>query len=151
MEYFFIFWFILACIFLIAEVGHPGLFFFLPFSLAAFITAIVSIWFPSLIIQGICFLSISATIFLILHRWLNIRSLVHSKELHTNIDALIGQHGIVIEKIPQRSPGYVKVNGEKWLARSCDGSCIDVGTAIEIVDTRGAHVLVERHVLKRHV
>jgi len=145
MEYFFIFWFILACFFLIAEVGHPGLFFFLPFSLAAFITAIISIWFSSLIIQGICFLATSAAIFFIMHRWLNIRKLVQRKDVHTNIDALIGQHGIVIEKISERGTGYVKVNGETWLARSCEGLCIDVGTPIKIVDTRGAHVLVKQH------
>ena len=30
MELIFFFWLVVACLFLIAEVGHPGLFFFLP-------------------------------------------------------------------------------------------------------------------------
>ncbi len=144
MAFIFFFWLVVACLFLIAEVGHPGLFFFLPFSAAAFITAGISLWQESLVIQGLSFLSLAVLIFLILHRSLKIRSLVHRGEQKTNIDALIGKRAIVITDIAHQGTGYVKLDGEKWLSRSIDGSTINSGTTVEVVMARGAHLLVKK-------
>lgn len=138
------FWLVIAGLFLIAEVGHPGLFFFLPFSAAALITAAISIWQESLVIQGLCFLSTAALTFLILHRLLKIRSLVQRGEHKTNTDALIGKRAIVVKTIDEHSTGYVKIDGQEWLARSIDGQAAQSGTFVEIVSTRGAHLLVKK-------
>jgi len=144
MEPILFFWLVIACLFLIAEVGHPGLFFFLPFSAAALITAAVSIWQESLVIQGLCFLSTAALIFLILHRWLKIRSFVQRGEQKTNTDALIGKRATVVKNINDHGTGYVKIDGQDWLARSIDGSAVQSGAIVEIVATRGAHLLVKK-------
>ena len=40
----------------------------------------------------------------------------------SNVDALIGRVGVVIEDIKGESNGYVKIDGDEWRAVSCD-SC----------------------------
>jgi len=144
MDLILFFWLGIACLFLIAEVGHPGLFFFLPFSAAAFITAIISAWQDSLIVQGLCFLSIASLTFLILHRWLKIRSFIHRGEQKSNVDALIGKRATVVKDISQQGTGYVKIDGEEWLARTIDGSAVQSGVLVEVVMARGAHLLVKK-------
>jgi len=142
MENMFILWIIVSAIFLIIEVGHPGLFFFIPFALGAFATGLVSLWFTSLAVQGFFFLAISAGAFFVLHSLLNVRHRMATGTQHTNVDALVGQHGIVVKSITPLNPGYVRVHSEEWLARSTHDTNLDTGTIIEIVAVRGAHVLV---------
>ena len=144
MKTVFIFWLIVALFFLIFEMGHPGLFFFLSFSLGALITGLVSLWFPSYVLQSLVFLIGSAVSFFILRYFVSSRVLHAKKDEHTNIYALIGKHGFVIKAIEQDRLGQVKVGSEVWSARSEDSSWIDTGAEIKVIAVRGAHLLVKR-------
>jgi len=137
-------WVSIAILALIAEVGHPGLFLFLPFACAAGCTAFVAVWTESLAIQGICFLISSIISFIVVHRWIKKRILKTSKEHRTAVDALIGQKALVINEIESNSPGYVQLNGKKWLARSQQGVVIEKDTLVVIIAVRGAHVVVQK-------
>ena len=46
------------------------------------------------------------------HRWAQV------KRARTNIDAIIGQHGIVLQSIAKNADGLVKVGNEQWRARA---------------------------------
>jgi len=137
-------WFIMALAFLIFEMGNPGLFFFLSFFIGALNTALLSFWIDSGVFQGLMFLGSSAFSFFML-RFLVGRMIeqVH-RDKHTNVYALQGKRGVVVQAIELAGSGQVKVGGEIWSARAADESAIDVGTAVVIVAVKGVHLIVEK-------
>jgi membrane protein implicated in regulation of membrane protease activity len=60
----------------------------------------------------------------------------------TNIDAIIGQHGIVQSRIAGEKVGLVKVGYEVWRARAEED--IEEGEEIEVVGVRGVTLNVKR-------
>ena len=54
------------------------------------------------------------------------------KERKSNVDALIGRQGKVIETIPQGECGYVKIDGDEWRSVSADGQEIPAGTNVTV-------------------
>ena len=58
----------------------------------------------------------------------------------SNVQALIGQHGMVISIISPMHFGQVKVNGEIWTAIASEK--IDVDTRIEVTGIDGVKLLV---------
>jgi membrane protein implicated in regulation of membrane protease activity len=61
----------------------------------------------------------------------------------TNADRVIGQTGVVTEKIENLSAsGLVKVDGQTWTARSIDDSVIDEGKQVEIKKIDGVKLIV---------
>lgn len=137
-------WISAAIMFLLAEVGHPGLFFFLPFACGAAASALIAVWTESIIWQGITFLLVTGCAFIVIHYWLQLRKSVHEQHQTTNIDALVGKQALVIQAIEQNGTGYVKISGEQWLARSIDNQHIEKNVEVEVVATRGAHVIVKK-------
>ena len=70
---------------------------------------------------------------------------LNSNREKTNIDGLIGKHGKVIEEIDNFSQtGKVMLNGMEWTARniSSEGK-IPVETKVEVVEIKGAHLVVQ--------
>ena len=62
----------------------------------------------------------------------------------TNVYALVGKKGTVIEPISPDQPGYVKIQGEQWLARSIAPAPLPQGCKIMVIDVRGAHLIVDQ-------
>ena len=60
----------------------------------------------------------------------------------TNIDAVIGKHGIVYQAITRNEAGLVRIEGEEWRARS--GDDIDEGEEVKVVGVRGVTLEVEK-------
>jgi membrane protein implicated in regulation of membrane protease activity len=137
-------WLVMALVFLMLEMGHPGLFFFLSFFVGAINTALLSIWVDSWILQGLVFLGSSALSFLLLH-FLVARLIkqAHSQK-HTNVYALQGKRGIVVHAIKPTSSGQVKLGGEIWSARALDDGAIGVGAPVSVVMVKGVHLIVEK-------
>lgn len=134
------FWSIVSLVFFILEIGHPGLFYFLSFCLAAFSSGMLALFGYSLFIQMVSFfLATIGAIFLMRLCIKKMRQTVHA----TNVTALIGKEGIVTEAINQADPGYVKIQGELWLARSLAKVPLQRGTVIRVVRISGAHVVVD--------
>jgi membrane protein implicated in regulation of membrane protease activity len=65
-------------------------------------------------------------------------------QIRTGTAALIGRHGIVLERIANaEGVGCVKIDGEVWTARSLDDDhVIEQGKRVEVVQIKGATALV---------
>ena len=139
----FLFWIIIAILFLIAELGSPGLFFFFSFFLGAVATAIASFFVVSYTAQLLVFLAGTTIAFFVMQKWVKSRSEL-SQEQKTNIDALKGKHAVVTTSIGPNTPGYISIQGVLWLARSFDKVAIEKDSWVEIVAVCGAHLRVKK-------
>lgn len=59
----------------------------------------------------------------------------------TGVAALIGRRAVVLSTVDGMG-GQIKLSGEVWSARSYDGSTIDVGATVDVVEIQGATALV---------
>lgn len=141
-------WLVVGIIFAIAEIIYSG-FFLIWFSVGALAALIASLFTSSIAIQLVIFLMVSFILLITLtKRFTNKFS--HKDVVPTNIDALIGQKGIVLEPIGETTheTGQVKLDGEIWSAISADGSYIEKGSIVTIEEIRGVRLIVskEEHV-----
>lgn len=134
-------WIIISLLCLTFEVGHPGLFFFLSFSLGSLSSALLAFYDFSSIIQMVGFFTTTLVALFFLRVYVKkIQRSLHQ----TNVYGLVGKRGVVTQEIAIDNPGYVKVQGQLWLARSIQVH-IAVGSKIIVKDVRGAHVIVEHN------
>lgn len=131
-------WATLSFIFIILEIGHPSLIMYLPSSIAALCAAIAA-YYNCLFINQMSMFFLSSVLAL----WLFKKNLkkMHGSYHRTNVDALIGKNAVVIAAISCNTPGYVKVEGQLWLARSAFS--LPLASKVRIIGVRGAHVMVE--------
>ncbi len=138
------FWLVTALTFLIFEMGHPGLFFFLSFCIGALNTALVSQWVDFGVVQGAVFLTVSFLSFFVLRLGVSRFIKPSRPEKHSNVYALEGKQGIVVARIEPSCSGQVKVGGEVWSARAADASSIEVNEPVTIVHVVGVHLIVKK-------
>ena len=142
-------WLILSLFLLILEVGHPGLFLFLSFSLAAAVTSLGALLTDSFVYHtGIFFLS-AGIFFKFLKTYVYF---VQKNAPPTNIYGLIGQKGIITIAVNspqcagalQISPqcGQVKIKGQLWLAQSLGSHSIEKGAVVYIKRVEGTRLIV---------
>ncbi len=137
----FVTWTIIAFIFMMFEMGAPGLFFFLSFASAAFVTACISLIYVEPVVQGATFIA-STVLSLAVLRYCVKRG--EHKKNPTNVYALQGKSARVISAVRSNMPGQVNIAGEVWSARSVHGQEINVDQIVRILYVRGAHVIVEK-------
>lgn len=65
------------------------------------------------------------------------------EETATNVHALIGKKGKVIQEVSTDNPGRVKVGGEDWMAVSSNGEKHEVGEQVEVIKVDGAKLIVK--------
>ena len=65
------------------------------------------------------------------------------KERRSNVSALVGRQGKVIEAISAEKPGYVRVDGDEWRAVTADGTAIERGVIVRITAIDSIIVTVE--------
>ena len=112
------------------------------FVLGAVAAAISTIFTPSIFIQLVVFLVVSA-LSLAITRPLVKRLRKHRSTVSTNADRLIGQQGIVTKEIKDPfSVGQVKVLGETWSAQS-EITPVKVGAKVEVLKIVGVRLIVE--------
>ena len=71
---------------------------------------------------------------------------LYSKEskIKTNVDALIGKRGIVVESVdPKTMKGRVVVGGENWRAVSFEDRFIEADSPVEVVRIEGTKLIVK--------
>lgn len=108
-------------------------------ALGAFLTALAGV--EELWIQIVVFVVVSA-IALAVTRPL-VRKIVNRKTVPTNADMVIGQVGVVTDRIDNvAETGLVKVNGSVWTARASDNSIIEKGEKVEIQEIKGVKLFV---------
>lgn len=138
------FWVVIALFFLVLEMGSPGLFFFLSFFFGGLGATTATFFVESIVMQTIVFF-VATIVSLVLLRYYVMPHVGKDRpQERTNVYALQGKRGFVLHAITAEKPGLVRVNGEKWAARSVQGSSIEQGAQVEVVDMRGAHVIVKQ-------
>ena len=72
-----------------------------------------------------------------------VKRYIDPKKENTNVDALIGMQGLVLEKIDNISgQGRVKLGGMEWSARSENGENIEKDAVVTVVRIEGVKVFV---------
>ena len=137
------FWVVIALFFLVLEMGSPGLFFFLSFFCGGLGAAGSTFFFESITMQTVVFFVTTVCSLAMLRYYIMPHLGKDRPHERTNVYALQGKRGFVLHAITSQTPGLVRVNGEKWAARSLHGESIEHGAQVEIVDMRGAHVIVK--------
>lgn len=134
-------WLIISGIFFIIEMMTVGFLVFW-FAIGALITAIVSLFTDSIIIQTTVFV-ISSTLLLFLTKPL-VKKLSHSDKIQTNAYSIIGKKGIVTREInSKKGIGQVKIGSETWTAKTTNEDAIPEGTEIIIKEIDGVKAIVE--------
>ncbi len=133
-------WIALAAVFLGAELATVALvsLWFVVGSLAALLACVLgaAAW-----LQVLIFALVSAGMLLLLRPFL--RKYVDPHKIRTNVDAVIGQEGIVTEAIDNlEAVGTVKLNGLPWSARSESGAKIASGTVVTVRRVDGVKLIV---------
>lgn len=138
-----IFWLILAGACFIIEMITIGFFIFW-FGIGALLAMITSFIAPgNIFIQALVF-TVSSVGLLILTKPLVEKFTKKDKKLETNAYSIIGKKGIVVQDInPTFGVGQIKVAGEVWSAKTNDGSKIEKGSEIEIINIDGVKAVVE--------
>ena len=135
-----ILWIILAAVFLAAEFATVALvsLWFVVGSLAAMIACLIGAdtW-----LQILIFALSSGAMLLLLRPFL--RKYVDPHKIRTNVEAVIGQKGVVTESIDNlEAVGSVKLNGLPWTARSESGEKIASGTVVTVRRVEGVKLIV---------
>lgn len=138
------FWLITSLCFLMFEMGSPGLFFFISFALGALCAAGAVLAHWSLMTQLLSFLGGSFGAFVLLKRIIErSRALSKSKNNKSNMYAMQGKHGVVIQSISPTKVGQVKVGGQMWSASSVKDVAMSVGTRVEVINISGNRLVVQ--------
>ncbi len=134
-------WFILAIVLAGIEAATLGIV-TIWFAIGALAAMIVSLTGLSLIFQVIAFI-ITSGVLLYFTRPI-VKKFLVKKTQRTNSDRLIGEEGVVIEKIdPVLGKGQVKVMGQIWSARPSGSESIEVDEAVEILEISGVKLIVK--------
>ncbi len=140
MQYF---WLAILIIAIVAEVMTAGLvsIWFVPAALVAMVLAFFSV---PLYLQIVVFLGLSLILIILSRTLWKKYTAVKPLEV-TNTDALIGKSAIVTERIDNiNALGEIKVNGQRWSAKSADGGDIEVGTAVKVLSIEGVKIICEK-------
>ncbi len=136
------FWLIVAGVCLIAETITVGFLIFW-FSIGALITMIVSFFIDNIVIQSAVFI-LSSGILIFATKPLVKKITKSNSNVKTNVYSLVDSIGLVTDDIdPVKSTGQIKVAGETWSAISKNGSTIEKGSKVKILEIKGVKAVVE--------
>lgn len=126
--------------FVILEIFTPSMF-FLNFALASFITALASVYTANKFALVLVFFVLSFLSFAFLRPVILRRN---TKETETGIEGkYIGKTAKAAEEICD-SKGVITIYGERWEARSEDGSVIPAGCDVKIIRNEGLTMFIEK-------
>ena len=112
------------------------------FAVGGLAACVASLFTDSLIIEVIVFVVVSA-IALAVTRPL-VKKLKQRGAQPTNADRFVGKTGVVITAVDNSIPqGMVKVDNEKWTARSVSGEPIEEGATVIVTAIEGVKLMVE--------
>ena len=135
-----IMWLVLLILFLVAE-GATAAVTTIWFAIGAIVAMFAAIFGAEIWLQAVLFAVVSVICLLSLRPVL--KKYLEPKKVKTNIDAIIGKQGVVLEKIDNLGgTGKVKIDGMEWTARSATGETIEKDTVIIVEKIEGVKVLV---------
>lgn len=134
-------WFLLACFFIILEIGHPGLLYFLALAAGSGAAYVVSWLDYSLHIQYIVFFVASIIAIGLVYLFVRCTD-VHSKGSHrSNTDLLLGKMVMVVD-LQSSTTGQGKLGGETWLIKLQGEGELQIGMKVSVVGVQGCHLQV---------
>lgn len=137
-----IIWLVLAVVMAVVE-GMTVQLVSIWFCIGAVAACITSLFTDSILIQGVVFVVVSA-IALLVTRPL-VKRLKRRGAEPTNADRYIGKTAVVVERIDnENATGLVKVDNQKWTARSVDGSPIEEGLTVTVAAIEGVKLMVSK-------
>ncbi len=135
-------WMIFGVVLMVAEIVTPS-FFYLWFSIGAFVTGVVAMFSVSLGWQVVVF-AVTSTLLVILTRPIARRLSKGDSPRKMYIDGLVNSTGrVTVEINPLLDKGLVKIDGEDWRATSIDGNTIPVDSIVKVVRLEGTLIFVE--------
>jgi membrane protein implicated in regulation of membrane protease activity len=134
-------WLVAIGVLVLIELLTYGLY-FAALAVAAVVPLILSLLGAPVWLQALGFLG-AAVVALFYVRPLIKKWQGDKPERMTNVDSLIGKHGIVLEEVTDRS-GQIKIWGEVWTARS--ESAIPEGQKVVVEKIDGASLIVRSDV-----
>lgn len=140
----FVKWLIIAGALFLGEALTPG-FILMWFGIGALVGALLSLTGLHLYVQIAAFI-ITSTVLLIFTRPI-VKKLIKQKDMPSNVFAMIGKRGVVIQEIDNiLGQGQVKIGGEVWRSESENGEGIEVETEVEVIRVDGVKVIVSQAV-----
>ena len=137
-----LFWLFIGLVCLITEMTL-GTFFVFCLAIGAFLAIIFSLLSCPFWFQIVAFAVLSVvSIFFVRPVMIRFLHKEHNERL-SNVDALIGRVGVVIEDIKGELNGYVKIDGDEWRAVTADGTAIERGVIVRITAIDSIIVTVE--------
>ena len=133
-------WLCLVGVFLFVEVNTVALVsaWFAGGALAAMAAALLG---GDVSLQVVLFVAVSGLLLALLRPIL--RRFITPKQVKTNIDAIIGTKGMVLQEINNDlSRGKVKLGAMEWTARSANGEVIAPGTQVVVESIEGVKLIV---------
>jgi len=138
MNNIFVGWIVIAVVLFLIELATPSTFFFSCLGLAAVLSAFTGTFVSQSAAWGVFFAA--SVVFVVLSRPL-VKKLDKRPSRRTNIDALVGEKGMVTETVdPSDERGMVKVKGEVWRAKS--EKRIESGKEVTVTKVEGNYLIV---------
>ncbi|MDR0823217.1 MAG: NfeD family protein [Endomicrobium sp.] len=133
-------WLILVFVFAILEMATAGTFYFLCLAAGCFIAGIFAFFDIANAVQYGVFAIVSLiSIFTIRPLF---KRIMQKTAIDTNVDALIGKNAVVTENISSIKCGFVKIEGDIWLAES--DFDIEKGEKVVIESISGTKLKVKK-------
>ena len=111
-----------------ADIGLIGL----AFIVGGLVTISAQTWSPTVVVTAVICVAYLTVGRRYVKRWMAVR------KVPSNVDALIGRRGLVLQGISEFAPGRIRVEGKEWRARAEGGVDIGAGTEVEVTAIRGA-------------
>ena len=137
-------WIIALIVFLFIEIVTTGTLVSIWFCAGAFAAWLAALAGISFAVQSIIFVAVSVILLIALKPFVNRH--IHKHIVSTNVDAVIGTHGIVTEEINNiAETGAVKADGKLWTARSVsEDVIIPEGSEVNILKIEGVKLIVSK-------
>lgn len=110
------------------------------FIASALVSLIVSFFTDSVVIQFSIFVILGVILLITTKPILD--KYIKPKSVKTNLDKVVGMHGIVTEKITKNKIGEVKVDGKRWSAKADKTINVDEEVIIEKIE--GVKLIVRK-------
>lgn len=134
-------WMVLMIVFVVVEAACPFHLVSVWFAAGSLVAMIIALLGGPLWLQILLFLAVSIVLLVLMIPL--VKKVLRPSLVKTNVDAMIGTQGHVLEDIDNvDAVGKVKLGGMEWTARSLDGKPIKAGTLVQVEKIEGVKAFV---------
>lgn len=134
-------WVILVVIFGLIESMTLGLT-SIWFGAGALVALAASLLNMSFLVQIVAFILVS--LMMLIYTRPVVKAYLKIGKVKTNSEGLIGEKGLVVQRIEAFKTGQVKVHGQLWTAREIEDREVEINTTVEIMEIEGVKLIVRR-------